>query len=147
MQRKSVLQLAIRALAVASRYLPNIHFNSLARYQNPLFLGWRTLISLRAKTTCRWWRKKMKITLSIYLVLSKRERTCFNYRFEYYPLGAHICWYCSQYYTALNQNFKSGRRDGMRGFTGLATVWTNKINLGEIYGAYRGIASMFSFTH
>ena len=62
----------------------------------------------------------MKITLSIYLVLSKRERTCFNYRFEYYPLGAHICWYCSQYYTALNQNFQV--EDGMRGFTGLATV-------------------------
>ena len=39
----------------------------------------------------------------------KRGRTCF-----------YICWYCSQYYTALNGNFKV--EDRMQGFTGLATV-------------------------
>ena len=88
-----------------------------------------------AKTTGRRWQKRTTITLSIYLVLSERERTCF-----------YICWYCSQYYTALNGNFKV--EDRMRGFTGLATVMVyEQLSLGEIYSAYRGIASMFSFTH
>ena len=108
MQRKSVLQLAIRALAVASMYLPNSHFNSLARYQNPLFLGYRTLISLHAKTICRRWRKKKtKITLSIYLVLSKRERTCLPLLILP-PRGLYLLVLFSVLYSA-GSKFSSGR--------------------------------------